>query len=139
MLAKACTQAQAARMIKEHYYNPAEFYGEYVLPSIARNDPAFKDNDYWRGRIWGPMNFLIYLGMRNYDLAEARADLIAKSKALLMKTWLTNGTVFENYNAVTGEGNDVSNADGFYHWGALLTFMAFLEKPESKQPGRCLR
>jgi hypothetical protein len=77
--------------------------------------------------------------MRNYDLAEARADLIARSKALLMKTWLTNGTVFENYNAVTGEGNDVSNADGFYHWGALLTFMAFLEKPESKQPGRCLR
>ena len=51
MLAKACSQAQAARMIKEHYYNPAEFYGEYVLPSIARNDPAFKDNDYWRGRI----------------------------------------------------------------------------------------
>jgi len=127
MLAKACSQAQAARMIKEHYYNPAEFYGEYVLPSIARNDPAFKDNDYWRGRIWGPMNFLVYLGMRNYDLAEARADLIAKSKALLMKTWLTNGTVFENYNAITGEGNDVSNADGFYHWGALLTFMAFLE------------
>ena len=41
------------------------------------------------------MNFLVYLGMRNYDLAEARADLIAKSKALLMKTWLTNGTVFE--------------------------------------------
>ncbi len=128
MLAKACSQAQAARMIKEHYYNRDEFYGEYVLPSIARNDPAFKDNDYWRGRIWGPMNFLVYLGMRNYDLAEARADLVARSKALLMKTWLTNGTVFENYNAVTGEGNDVSNADGFYHWGALLTFMAFLER-----------
>lgn len=128
MLAKVCSQAQAERMIKEHYYNPDEFYGEYVMPSIARNDPAFKDNDYWRGRIWGPMNFLVYLGMRNYDLADARADLIAKSKALLMKTWLTNGTVFENYNSITGEGNDVSSADGFYHWGALLIFMAFLEK-----------
>jgi hypothetical protein len=39
---------QAERMIKEHYYNPNEFYGDYVLPSIARNDPALKDNDYWR-------------------------------------------------------------------------------------------
>lgn len=68
MLAKACTQEQAERMIKEHYYNPDEFYGEYVMPSIARDDPAFKDNDYWRGRIWGPMNFLVYLGMRNYHL-----------------------------------------------------------------------
>ncbi len=29
-----------------------------ILPSIARNDVAYKDNVYWRGRIWGPMNFL---------------------------------------------------------------------------------
>jgi hypothetical protein len=28
---------------------------------------------------------------------------------------------------VTGTGDDVRNADGFYHWGALLTFMEFLE------------
>lgn len=128
MLAGACSQKQAERMIKEHYYNPAEFYGEYVIPSIARNDPAFKDNDYWRGRIWGPMNFLVYLGMRNYDLTAARADLIGKSKALLMKNWKEDGGVYENYNSVNGRGNDAKNADAFYHWGALLTFMAFIEK-----------
>ena len=127
MLAKACTQAQAERMIREHYYNPDEFYGEYVMPSIARNDPAFKDNNYWRGRTWGPMNFLVYLGMRNYDLKAARADLISKSRALLLKNWTANGSIYENYNSVTGTGDDVRNADGFYHWGALLTFMEFLE------------
>ncbi|MBS1748452.1 MAG: hypothetical protein JST63_00955 [Bacteroidetes bacterium] len=128
MLAKACTQQQAERMISEHYFNPGEFYGEYVLPSIARNDPAFGDNDYWRGRIWGPMNFLVYMGMQNYKLPEARADLIAKSKALLMKNWKADGGVYENYNSVTGMGGDVNSADAFYHWGALLTFMEFLEK-----------
>lgn len=128
MLAGVCTKAQATRMIKEHYFNPQEFYGDYVLPSIARNDPAFADNDYWRGRIWGPMNFLVYMGMRNYDLPEARADLIAKSKALFMKNWEKEGGVYENYNSVTGEGGDVRSADAFYHWGALLTFMEFLEK-----------
>jgi len=128
MLAGACTQQQAERMIKEHYFNPTEFYGEYVMPSIARNDPAFKDNDYWRGRIWGPMNFLVYLGMRNYDLPEARADLIRKSGALLTKSWKADGAIYENYNSVTGLGNDVSNADGFYHWGALLAYMAFIEQ-----------
>jgi len=128
MLAKACTQQQADRMIKEHYYNPDEFYGKYVMPSIARNDSAFKDNDYWRGRIWGPMNFLVYLGMRNYNLGTARADLISKSKALLLKNWDADGGVYENYNSVTGKADDVTNADGFYHWGALLTFMDFIEK-----------
>jgi putative isomerase len=128
MLARACTKEQAERMVKDHYYNPNEFYGEYMMPTIARNDPAFKDNDYWRGRIWGPMNFLIYMGMRNYDLTATRMDLINKSKALLMKNWKEDGGVYENYNSVNGKGNDVMNADGFYHWGALLTFMEFIEK-----------
>jgi len=130
MLAKACTQQQAERMIKEHYFNPKEFYGEYVIPSIARNDPAFGDNDYWRGRIWGPMNFLLYMGMQNYTLPDARADLIARSKALLMKNWKADGGVYENYNSVTGTGGDVNSADAFYHWGALLTFMEFVERGE---------
>lgn len=128
MLAKACTQKQAERMIKEHYFNPNEFYGEFVMPSIARNDPAFKDNNYWRGRIWAPMNFLVYLGLRNYKLPEAKADLVEKSKNLLMKSWTVNGAIYENYNGTTGVGDDVNNADGFYHWGALLTYMSFLEK-----------
>lgn len=114
-------------MINEHYFNPEEFHGEYILPSIARNCPGFSDNDYWRGRVWGPMNFLVYLGMQNYDIADARKDLIDKSYNLLMKNWKKNGGIFENYNSVTGEGDDVYNADGFYHWGALLTFMGFLE------------
>jgi glycogen debranching enzyme len=98
------------------------------MPSISRNDSAFKDNDYWRGRIWGPMNFLVYMGMRNYNVDDARKDLVEKSKALLMKNLKKDGGVYENYNSVTGEGGDVNSADGFYHWGALLTFMELIEK-----------
>jgi putative isomerase len=128
LLAKACTQQQAERIIKEHYFNPDEFYGDYTMPSIARNDPAFKDNSYWRGRIWAPMNFLVYLGMLNYDLKAARTDLVGKSRDLLLKNWAATGGVFENYNAVTGKGDDVYNADGFYHWGALLGFMEFIDQ-----------
>ena len=115
-------------MIKEHYFNSNEFYGEFVLPSIARNDPAFHDNDYWRGRIWGPMNFLVYLGIRNYQLPDARADLVKKSKDLLMRSWKKDGSIFENYNSVTGQGDDVNSADAFYHWGALLSFLSILDK-----------
>ncbi len=42
-------------MVREHYFNPAELHGEWVIPSVARNVPDFADQDYWRGRIWGPM------------------------------------------------------------------------------------
>ena len=45
-----------------------------------------------------------------------------------MKSWNEDGSIYENYNGTTGQGNDVSSADGFYHWGALLTFMSFIEK-----------
>ncbi len=127
MLAKVATQKQAEKMMKKQYFNPSKFYGEYVIPSISRDDPAFKDNSYWRGRIWAPMNFLVYLGMRNYDLPEARKDMVEKSMALLMKSWKENGSVFENYNSVTGRGDDKVSADPFYHWGALLGFMSFIE------------
>ena len=85
-------------MVQEHYFNPREFYGEWVIPAIARNVPGYQDQDYWRGRIWGPMNFLVYLGMRNYDLGPARTDLAERSRKLLMKSWQSDRAVYENYN-----------------------------------------
>jgi neutral trehalase len=127
MLAEVATQAQAERMVKEHLLNPEEFGGEWMIPTTPRNDPAFADNNYWRGRIWAPLNFLVYMGLRNYDLPEARKILTEKSKKLILQGWEKDGYVFENYNAVTGVGDDVRNSDKFYHWGALLSFIALME------------
>lgn len=127
LLAGVPEAEKAARMIREHFMNPLEFYGEYMIPSIARNDPAFGDNEYWRGRIWGPMNFLVYLGLRNYDLPEARKIMADKSLDLLMREWKTYNRVYENYNAVTGAGDDVSSSDGFYSWGGLLALIPLME------------
>jgi putative isomerase len=127
MLAKVATPAQAKRMVAEHLQNPAEFWGQWVIPSISRSDPAFKDQFYWRGRIWGPMNYLVYLGLRNYDVPTVRRQFAEKSLALFNKEWLEKGHVHENYNALTGEGDDVSSSDRFYHWGALLGLTSLLE------------
>ncbi len=127
MLAGVPTREQAERMINEHFMNPAEFFGEFMIPSIARNDPGFPDNEYWRGRIWAPMNFLVYLGLRNYDLPEARKILAEKSLNLLMKEWKDNQRVYENYNSTTGVGGDVRSSDNFYSWGGLLALIPLME------------
>lgn len=127
LLGKAASPQQANRMISEHYFNPQEFYGEWMIPSISRNDPAFHDQAYWRGRIWGPMNFLVYLSLRNYDLPEAVKDITEKSKALLMKNWLEHGFVCENYCAITGLGGERHDSDRYYHWGGLLGMPALME------------
>jgi putative isomerase len=126
LIGKAATQKQAERMINEHFYNRQEFWGEWIMPSIARDDTAYTGRDYWRGSIWAPMNFLVYWGMRNYDLPQARRDLAEKSNALLMKQWNEKGYIRENYHAETG-GNPGARSDHFYHWGALLGMIALIE------------
>ena len=128
LLAKVPNQQKASRMMKEHFYNPEEFWGEFIMPSISRNDLAFKDNKYWRGRIWAPMNFLVYLGIRNYQLPMAKKDMIEKSKNLLLKSWKGTYHIFENYNSVNGKGDDSGMSDAFYHWGSLLGFMDIINK-----------
>lgn len=127
MLAGVASAGQADRMVREHLLNPREFWGEWVIPSIARSDPGFRDQDYWRGRIWGPMNYLVYLGLRNYAQPLARRQLADKSLALFDKEWTEKGHVHENYNALTGEGDDVSSSERYYHWGALLALIDSME------------
>jgi neutral trehalase len=134
LLADAATPGEAQTMIAKHLRNPDEFWGQWVIPSIARNDPAYRDQEYWRGRIWGPMNYLVYLGLRNYDKAAAR-DVAAKSYELFLKEWTTNRHVHENYNANTGSGDDVTSSDRFYHWGALLGYVEYLERQGRREPG----
>jgi glycogen debranching enzyme len=131
MLAHAATPEQAKRMVEEHLLNPREFRGEWVIPAISRDDPTFKDQDYWHGRIWGPMNYLVYLGLCNYDgreIDDARRELAQKSYKLFSSEWTRKGHVHENYNAITGNGDDVTNSDKFYHWGALLGYIQYLEE-----------
>jgi putative isomerase len=127
MMAKVATPEQAKIMIEKHLLNPNEFWGDFVIPSIERDDPAFKDQDYWRGRIWGPMNYLVYLGLLNYDDTAVRRDFAQKSYALFLKEWNEKGHVHENYNGATGAGDDVNSSDRFYHWGALLAYIEYME------------
>lgn len=127
MLCGAASPEQAGRMVKEHLTNDNEFWGEWIVPVTPRNSPAFKDNNYWRGRIWGPTNFLVYLGLREYGFEDVRKEFAQKSNKLLMKDWLARGYIYENWNAVTGQGDDVNNSDRFYHWGSLLGYINLME------------
>ena len=137
-LADVVSEEQAERMVQEHFYNPEEFWGDWIMPSIARNDPAYPDQNYWRGRIWPPMNFLAYLGLRHSTQNQARSDLAEKSLNLLLNGWRAHRHVCENYSGDTGYGGEEKqSSDRFYHWGGLLGLIAFLEEgviPGPEQP-----
>ena len=119
---------RAERIVKEHFFNEKEFYGEYMMPSVNRNDPAYPEQDYWRGCIWAPMNFLAYIALREHKLTEACNVLAEKSKNLILLEWSMKGHVHENYHADTGMGCDGKHSNSFYHWGALLSLIAMIDK-----------
>ncbi|HEX8834180.1 MAG TPA: trehalase family glycosidase, partial [Abditibacteriaceae bacterium] len=62
LIAGVASPEQARRMMDEHFLAPDKLGGEWIMPSIERDDPAYSEQHYWRGRIWAPMNYLVYLG-----------------------------------------------------------------------------
>jgi hypothetical protein len=128
MIVRLATEDQVKEMMQKFFWNPEKFYGEYMIPAITRDDELYHLQDYWRGRIWPPTNFLTYLGLCNYPSQEkARKELVKKSADLLLLEWRTNRHIHENFNGTTGEGCDGSSSDRFYHWGALLSLMSLID------------
>jgi putative isomerase len=47
--------------------------------------------------------------------------------------WTEDGHVHENYNGITGDGDDVTNSDRFNHRGALLGYMRYMEQTRTEK------
>ena len=122
MAAGVPNAAQLGRLVA-HLNDPATFGGEHVLPGVTRDDPAFADNTYWRGRIWPPLNYWVWQGLRRMGRAGDASRLAASSFALFEAAWARR-LCPENYNATTGEPLDQPDTEGFYGWGALMPAMA---------------
>lgn len=128
LLAGVPAAPRADRMIREHLLNPAEFWGDYVLPSTTRDDPSFPRQRYWKGAIWPPLNFLTYLGLRGAEAYGVASELSQRSLDMFVAEWHRKGYVSENYSSITGAGDDERlSSDPFHSWGGLFGIMAFIE------------
>jgi hypothetical protein len=134
LFAGISTPEQAKRMVEEHLLNSKEFWGTYVTPTIARNDPAFPDQFYWRGTIWGPTNYMLYQGINRYRFDKVAFQYAQKSYDLFMDDWRINQHNNEQYHAWGGNGG----GDKHYTWGTLLCLNA-LEQYIDQNPWEGLR
>jgi putative isomerase len=126
LAAGAAEPEQARTLLDRHLDAPSGFGGVWRLPSVSREDPAFGDNVYWRGRVWPPLNFWVYQGLRRYGFDGAAGALARDGFALFRQTWAWRRCP-ENFNASTGEAFDQPDTDPFYGWGALLPYLAVAE------------
>ena len=117
-------------LIIDYMLNEKEFKTPYIIPTVPRSNPVYDEDRYWDGRVWPPVNFLIYVGLLQYDypfVTDARKYLAENSRALLLKDWHRYHHVRENYDPVTGSGDEANYSASFYHWGGLLGMMTLIE------------
>ena len=122
----AASPEQANDLVERHLLNERAFGGDYMMPAVSRDDPAFGDNVYWRGRIWPPLNFITYTGLRRYGLDDAARTLAEASYRTFMVNW-EDRICGENFNADSGRADDQPDTDLFYTWGALMAYIAVAE------------
>lgn len=118
LLCGAPDAERASRMLKV-MADPNLFWGKWKLPTLAYNDPAYPGQQYWHGNIWGPVNYLVFQGMKRYASPQMQDELARSSVDLFMKNWTANGACGENYMSTDGTQAQKSS-DRNYSWGALL-------------------
>jgi putative isomerase len=113
-----------ARDLLTHLFNPRGFWGDHVIPSLIPTHHAFDgDGDYWRGRVWPPLNWLCLEGLRRHD-SDAAALLLRRSRELARWELTHHGHVHENLSALTGQGEPrpgtYARSCPLYAWGGLM-------------------
>ncbi len=112
-----------AKQMLATLFDEQKFWGQYVLPSVSRDDPAFSDQQYWRGTIWPPTNYLVYQGLKRYRFDEAAAALAERSVSLILESWRSSQVCRENYDSRTGEGG----GQKYQSWGPLFALTGIEE------------
>ena len=126
MWAGIATQAEADRMVREHFRNADTFRARWGVRTLSKAEPMYRitasgNPSCWLGPVWAISNYLVFRGLLRYgfeadarDLAEATVDLFGRDME-------RNGLLHEYYHPDTGA--PVMNP-GFQNWNLLVLNMA---------------
>jgi len=124
LIARIPDEKRARKMLNQ-LLDPKKFWGDYVVPTVSRDDPAFKpeSQQYWRGTIWPPTNYLVYHGLKAYGFDLVASEFAKKSSEMFLRTWTNFQLCPENFDSLSGE------AGGQRHqsWGPLFALVAVEE------------
>lgn len=114
--------------ILAHLTNPDEFWGEYAIPSVARNDPHYDPETMWRGPVWVNINYFFIEALNQIGRQDLADELRKKTLNLIMN----HRSIFEYYNAETGE--PPTTAADIFGWTAAVFIDLAIRASERKKP-----
>ncbi|MCI3244252.1 MGH1-like glycoside hydrolase domain-containing protein [Streptomyces spinosisporus] len=145
LFAGLATQERARILVEQHLLDPEEFWGEYVVPSVARNDPAYcsggpvhPDSEHfrffdrygedtapeqWKGAVWPPMNATVYDGVKRYGFDDVAGRFAARSTAMYLDAWDKENWFPESFDPEPGQSvmdSAVDTAWRTYSWSNAM-------------------
>lgn len=134
--------------LRETLLDPKQFWGENLMPTVSRDDPAYCDGldgtgNYWRGNCWPPTTYMVYLSIKEAGWDELAAEYARRVCGQFMEYWRAHGHAYENYPA-EGKVNPrflyINNWGGRevrYVWSGMLPLCGLEEvfAPETARGG----
>ncbi len=106
--------AEIRNRLIAHLTNPEEFWGEFPIPTVAKNDPHYDPDTMWRGPIWVNINYFFIEALHQVGEHELAATLRQKTLNLMMG----NNVIAEYYNPETGKIPE--KAASAFGWSAAV-------------------
>ena len=125
MFAGIAPKEYAKRMVKDHLLSKEEFWSDFGIRTMAKNEPAYNTAETgnpsnWQGPIWIVSNYIIFRGLLNYGYIDEATKLCENLLTNLCRDIKENGALHEYYNPETGKSNI---GFGFMNWNALAGLM----------------
>jgi hypothetical protein len=152
LFAGIATAERAEILVREHLLDPEEFWGDYVIPSVARNDPAYcgggpvnprsehfrffdrygEDTapEQWKGAAWPPMNATVYDGVKRYGFDDVAGEFAARSTAMYLDAWDKDNWFPESFDPEPGQSimdSAVDTAWRTYSWSNAMAVQSLHE------------
>lgn len=113
----------------DHLTNPDEFWGEYILPSVARSDPHYDPDTMWRGPVWSNINYFFIEALNQIG----EKDLADKLRDKTLEMILAHPGMYEYYNSETGQP-PARSAEAF-GWTAAVFIDLAISASQEQQAG----
>ena len=90
--------AKIQQKLMRHLQDPRQFWGKFMLPTVARNDASFDPQTMWRGPVWANVNYFFIEALQKIGRKDLADILCNRTLEMIM----AQKGMFEFYDPETG-------------------------------------